>query len=480
MILFNYEYTLYINIFGGDYMKEEVVALVLAAGKGTRMKSDKSKLVHKIYGKELVKRVVETAQKAGVDDIITVVGYKREQVQLVLGDSVNYAYQEEMLGTGHAVMQAESYLKDKHGKIVVLNGDVPILRPETLKELIDKSIKNKEYATILTAIYNNPTGYGRIIRDIGGNIKEIIEEKDLAEDQKSIQEINAGIYCFDIQELLKALKEIKPNNAQNEYYITDVIEILRKQGDKVGAYKMPDFSESLGVNDRVALAEATRIMQARINKKHMEDGVTFIDPATAYIDAGVKIGNDTVIEGCVTIKGNTEIGSDCLITSGSRIIDSKIGNGVTVTSSTLEEAQMDDNTDVGPNSHLRPKAVIRKGAHLGNFVEVKNSTIGAETKISHLSYIGDSDLGTGINIGCGCATANYSGNKKSRTTIKDGAFIGCHTCLVAPVEVGENAYTAAGSTVTENVPDNSLAVARSRQTVKKGWVKIKQPYKHKV
>lgn len=419
-------------------MKEEVVALVLAAGKGTRMKSDKSKLVHKIYGKELVKRVVETAQKAGVDDIITVVGYKREQVQLVLGDSVNYAYQEEMLGTGHAVMQAENYLKDKHGKIVVLNGDVPILRPETLKELIDKSIKNKEYATILTAIYNNPTGYGRIIRDIGGNIKEIIEEKDLAEDQKSIQEINAGIYCFDIQELLKALKEIKPNNAQNEYYLTDVVRIMNEKGLKTGAVIVEDNTEILGVNDKLQLELLTKVLKLRINQYHMRNGVTIEDIDNTYIYDDVEIGTDTVIHPNTTIKNDVGIGKDC---------------------------------ELGPNAYIREGCRLADRVKIGSFVEIKKAIIGEGAKVPHLSYMGDCEIGAKTNVGCGTITCNYDGFNKSKTIIGEHCFIGSNVNLVAPVKLGKNSFVAAGSTITNDVPDNSLAIARERQTNKDGWNK---------
>lgn len=419
-------------------MKEEVVALVLAAGKGTRMKSDKSKLVHKIYGKELVRRVVETAQKAGVDDIITVVGYKREQVQLVLGDSVKYAYQDEMLGTGHAVMQAEKYLKDKHGKIVVLNGDVPILRPETLKELIDKSIKNKEYATILTAIYNNPTGYGRIIRDIGGNIKEIIEEKDLAEDQKSIQEINAGIYCFDIQELLKALKEIKPNNAQNEYYLTDVVKIMNEKGLKTGAVIVEDNTEILGVNDKLQLELLTKVLKLRINQYHMRNGVTIEDIDNTYIYDDVEIGTDTVIHPNTTIKNDVVIGKDC---------------------------------ELGPNAYIREGCRLADKVKIGSFVEIKKAIIGEGAKVPHLSYMGDCEIGAKTNVGCGTITCNYDGFNKSKTIIGEHCFIGSNVNLVAPVKLGKNSFVAAGSTITNDVPDDSLAIARERQTNKDGWNK---------
>lgn len=419
-------------------MGENVVALVLAAGKGTRMKSDKSKLVHKIYGKELVKRVVETAQKSGVDDIVTVVGYKKEQVQLVLGESVKYAYQEEMLGTGHAVLQAEEYLKDKHGKVVVLNGDVPILRPETIKNLIEKSIDNKEYATVLTAIYSNPTGYGRIVRDIGGNIKGIVEEKDATEKQKKIQEINAGIYCFDIQELLKALKKIQPNNAQKEYYLTDVVRIMNEEGLKTGAVIVEDNTEILGVNDKMQLELLTKVLKLRINQYHMKNGVTIEDIDNTYIYDDVEIGTDTVIHPNTTIKNDVVIGKDC---------------------------------ELGPNSYIREGCRLEDKVKVGSFVELKKAIVGEGAKIPHLSYMGDCEIGAKTNIGCGTITCNYDGFNKSKTVIGEHSFIGSNVNLVAPVTLGKNSFVAAGSTITNDVPDDSLAIARERQINKDGWNK---------
>ncbi len=417
---------------------EDIIAVVLAAGKGTRMKSNKSKLVHKIYGKELVRRVVETAQKASVHDVITVVGYLKEQVQSVLGESVKYAYQEEMLGTGHAVLQAEKYLKDKKGKVIILNGDVPILRPETLRNLIDKSIKNKEYATLLTALYDNPKGYGRIIRDEGGNIKKIVEEKDATEDQSKIKEINAGIYCFDIQELLLALKEIKPNNSQGEYYLTDVINIMNEKGLKTGAVIVEDNTEILGVNDRQQLEMLTRFLRMRINEYHMKNGVTIEDMNNTYIYDDVEIGVDTVIHPNTTIKCDVKIGEDC---------------------------------ELGPNAYIREGCRLENKVKIGSFVEVKKAIIKEGTKIPHLSYMGDCEIGNKVNIGCGTITCNYDGFNKSKTIIGDNSFIGSNTNLVAPVKLGNNTFVAAGSTITDNVPDDSLAIARQRQINKEGWNK---------
>lgn len=417
-------------------MKREVIALVLAAGKGTRMKSEKSKLVHKIYGKELVKRVVENAKKAGVNDVLTVVGYKKEQVQLVLGNIVKYAYQEEMLGTGHAVLQAEEFLRDKQGKVLVLNGDVPIIRPETLKELITKSIENKEYATILTAIYNNPTGYGRIIRDIGGNIKEIVEEKDATDEQKRIQEINAGIYCFDIQELLKALRKIKPNNVQKEYYLTDVIKIMNDEGLKTGAVIVKDNTEILGVNDKMQLELLTKVLKLRINQEHMKNGVTIEDIDNTYIYDDVEIGTDTVIHPNTTIKNDVIIGKDC---------------------------------EIGPNAYIREGCRLSDNVKIGSFVEIKKAIIGEGAKVPHLSYMGDCEIGAKTNIGCGTITCNYDGFNKNKTIIGKNSFIGSNVNLIAPVTLGNNSFIAAGSTITDNVPSDALAIARERQKNIEGW-----------
>lgn len=419
-------------------MEQDIVAVVLAAGKGTRMKSNKSKLVHKIYGKELVKRVVETAEKSDIKDIIAVVGYKKEEVQKVLGDTVKYAYQEEMLGTGHAVLQAEEYLEGRKGKVVVLNGDVPIIRPETIKKLIEKSIKNKEYATVLTAIYNNPTGYGRIIRDDGGNVKEIVEEKDLSEEQKSNKEINAGIYCFDIDELLKALKELKPNNAQGELYLTDVVKIMNDKGLKTGAVIVKDNTEILGVNDRMQLELLTKVLKMRINQYHMQNGVTIEDIDNTYIYDDVEIGMDTVIHPNTTIKSDVVIGENC---------------------------------EIGPNAYIREGCRLANTVKIGSFVEIKKAIIGEGTKVPHLSYMGDCEIGGKTNIGCGTITCNYDGFNKSKTIIGEHSFIGSNTNLVAPVTLGENSFVAAGSTITDDVPSDALAIARQRQRNIDGWNK---------
>lgn len=451
----------------------EKYVVVLAAGKGTRMKSKLYKVLHKVCGKTMVEHVVDAARGVNPAKIVTVVGTGAGEVEKVLDGKSDFAFQEKQLGTGDAVMTAKEELGDKDGATLVVTGDTPLFTTETFDELFKYHAEKGNAATVLTAEAPNPFGYGRIIRDDQGNVLRIVEQKDGKPEELKVKEINTGVFCFDNKKLFEALKHVDNNNAQGEYYLTDVLEILRNSGERVGAYKMPDFSESLGVNDRIALAQATKTMQRRINEGHMRNGVSFIDPDTAYIDAGVKIGNDTVIEGNVVIKGNTKIGSDCHITNGSRIVDSKIGNNVTITSSTLQEAEMDDNTDIGPNSHLRPKAVIRKGAHIGNFVEIKKAEIGEDSKVGHLTYVGDATLGKDINVGCGTIFSNYDGVKKFHTNVGDHAFIGAGSTLIAPINVADHAFIAADSTITKDVNKYDMAIARGRQVNKPDyWHKL--------
>ena len=415
---------------------ENIVSVVMAAGKGTRMKTNKSKVVHKIYGKELVNRVIDTAEKVGSDEIIAVVGHQKESVMEAIGDRAKFVVQEELLGTGHALMQAVPYLEGKRGKVLILYGDVPLIREETLRALIKRSEDNSEYATIMTAIYDNPTGYGRIIRDVDGRVTEIVEEKDATDEQRKIKEINSGIYCFDIEELLSAIKEIKPNNAQGEYYLTDVIKIMSEKGLKTGALIVEDNTEILGVNDRIQLELLTRVLRMRINMEHMRDGVTIEDSNCTYIYDDVKIGRDTVIHPNTTIKSGVVIGENC---------------------------------EIGPNAYIREGCVIEDNAKIGSFVEIKKTKVGKGSKVPHLSYIGDCEIGKNVNIGCGTITCNYDGAEKHKTKIGDDSFIGSNVNLVAPVNIGKNVVIAAGSTITEDVPDNALSIARERQTNKEDW-----------
>lgn len=413
-----------------------VITVVMAAGKGTRMKTNKSKVVHKIYERELVNRVIDTAEKVGSDEIIAVVGHQRESVMSAIGNRTKFVVQEELLGTGHALMQAAPLLEGKSGRVVILYGDVPLLKEETLRALIKKSEDNSEYATVITAIYENPTGYGRIVRDVEGRITEIVEEKDASDEQKMIKEINSGIYCFDIEELLIAIKQITPNNAQGEYYLTDVIKIMSEKGLKTGALIVEDNTEILGVNDRIQLELLTRVLRMRINTEHMRNGVTIEDSNCTYIHDDVKIGRDTVIHPNTTIKSGVVIGENC---------------------------------EIGPNAYIREGCIIEDNAKVGSFVELKKVKVGEGSKVPHLSYLGDCEVGKNTNIGCGTITCNYDGAEKHKTRIGEDCFIGSNVNLVAPVNIGNNVVIGAGSTITEDVPDNALGIARERQTNKEGW-----------
>ncbi|WP_283582832.1 bifunctional UDP-N-acetylglucosamine diphosphorylase/glucosamine-1-phosphate N-acetyltransferase GlmU [Limosilactobacillus difficilis] len=446
-------------------------AIVLAAGKGTRMKSKLYKVLHQVCGRTMVEHVVNQLGKAHIDNIVTVVGFGADTVKETLGSRTSFALQQQQLGTGHAVMQTEDLLGSSDGETLVVSGDTPLFTAETFNHLFEYHEQRHAAATILTSVAPDPTGYGRIIRNDVGIVERIVEQKDASKEEQAIKEINTGVYCFDNRKLFQALKKINNDNAQGEYYLTDVIAIMKQQGEVVTAYRDNDFNETMGVNDRVALARANKIMQARINKQLMAQGVSMIDPATTYIDAGVKIGRDTVIEGGVVIKGRTTIGSDCFISSGSRIISSTIHDGVKITSSTLESAEMHTGSDIGPNSHLRPNAEIGKNVHIGNFCEVKKAYIGDGTKVGHLTYIGNATLGKNINVGCGVVFVNYDGSKKHHTNVGDHAFIGSNSNLVAPVNIAADSFIAAGSTITDSTERFDMAIARQRQTNKPNYAK---------
>lgn len=450
-------------------------AIVLAAGQGTRMKSKLYKVMHPVMGKPMVGHVVDAAHQAKADKVVTVTGVGAETVQEHLGEKSEYVLQKEQLGTAHAVKQAEDLLANEEGTTLVLCGDTPLLKAETIEALFDFHEKEEAKATVLTAHAENPFGYGRVIRSDDGAVAKIVEQKDASEEEQAVQEINTGTYCFDNKALFETLQKVNNDNAQGEYYLPDVVEILKEEQERVSAFQLDTMDEALGVNDRVALAEASRLMKERINEAHMRNGVTFVDPANTYIESDVTIGADTVIEPGVYLKGNTQIGEDAVIGSHSVICDSKLGNRVVVTSSTLEEAIMGDGSDIGPNSRLRPGAVLKEDVHIGNYVEVKQATLGKGTKAGHHTYIGNAEIGEDVNISCGTIFVNYDGNQKNTTKVGDHAFIGSGSNIVAPVHVADHAFVAAGSTINKDVPKEALAIARARQENKEGYAQ-KLPY----
>jgi bifunctional UDP-N-acetylglucosamine pyrophosphorylase/glucosamine-1-phosphate N-acetyltransferase len=444
-------------------------SIVLAAGKGTRMKSDLPKVIHKVNGISMLKKVINVLDEAGSKENILILGHKKELVLETLGE-VSYVLQEEQLGTGHAVQMAEEKIADYEGLVLVTCGDTPLIRVETIKSMILKHKLDKATATILTAIEENPFGYGRIVKE-NGFVKAIVEEKDANEEIKAIKEINAGVYCFESKKLLDALRKIDNNNANGEYYLTDVIKVMVDQGDRVDSFSVKDNKETMGVNSKVQLAQASKVLRERKNIELMDAGVIMVDPNTVYIEESVQIGRDTVIYPNVVIEGDTTIGENCEILSNTRIVQCKIDNNVKVEASVLEHSNIAEGVTIGPFAHVRPKTNLMKKVHIGNFVETKNSTLNEGVKAGHLTYIGDSIVGENTNFGAGTITCNYDGKNKYQTIIGKNVFIGSDTKFVAPVVVGDDAITAAGSVITKNIPDRALAVARARQENKKEWKK---------
>ena len=450
-------------------------AIILAAGKGTRMKSALPKVLHKVAGKSMLAHVLTSVSEVDMTKNVVIVGHEADRVIATLPRGTQFVKQAEQLGTGHAVKIAADLLANEEGATLVIAGDTPLITGQTIDELFNYHFAQNATATILTAIAPNPTGYGRIVRGADETVEKIVEQKDANDIEKAITEINTGTYVFDNKALFKALGELTTDNAQGEYYLTDVIEIFKKAGQTVAAHVLDDFEESLGVNDRVALAQAEVTMRKRINHGHMVNGVTLIDPATIYIESDVTIEEETIIEPNVTIKGNTFIGKNVLITNGSRIENSEIHSNCEVRNSTVEGSKMSVGSNCGPYAHLRPGTVLSEEVHVGNFVEIKGSTLGKGTKAGHLTYIGNATVGEKVNFGAGTITANYDGQNKFNTEIDDFAFIGSNSTIIAPVHIGKNALTAAGSIVTEDVPEDAVEIGRGKQVNKLGRAK-KMPH----
>ncbi len=449
-----------------------IQAIILAAGQGTRMKSKIPKVLHRVSGKSMLQHVLDNGRKSMVAQSTVVIGKGADMVRESLPENVGTVVQKEQLGTGHAVMVAVDEIQEE-GITLVLYGDAPLIRGETLDKLMAYHSREGHQATVLTAELEEPFGYGRIVRDEKGLLKGIVEERDAKDEERQIKEINSGIYCFDSRELKNTLPKLDNNNAQGEYYLTDILGILRQEGKKVGAYITDDFEDIMAVNSRVQLAEVQKIMNRRIIEKHMEKGVTVINPENTYIEGDVIIGRDTVIEPGVMLKGKTVIGEEVTLMANSVIENSQIDDKVTVENSTIKDAIVGAGSMIGPYAYLRPKSTLGKRVKIGDFVEVKNAVIGDDSKASHLAYIGDADIGKHVNIGCGVIFVNYDGEHKHRSTIKDHAFVGSNANIVAPVTVEEYGYIACGSNITKEVPKGALAIERGEQRNIDGWVKKK-------
>jgi len=456
----------------------DIAAIILAAGKGTRMKSDFVKVMHPLGGLPMIAWPVDAARKAGASRIALVAGHQAEAVRQYFAgaNDITFALQEEQLGTGHAVACAGEMLHGFNGKILILCGDVPLIRPETLQKMLACHENRKAVVTVLTTHLKEPFGYGRIVKSGGEHILKIVEEKDATQTEREITEINSGIYCVEASFLFDAVASVDCDNAQKEYYLTDIIKIAVERDFPCFSFPVPDPEEVMGVNDRVQLAVAGGVIRRRINEELMLSGVTMIDPATTYIEKKVTVGRDTVIYPNVHISGETEIGSGCLLEPSVVVRGCRIGNGVTIKSgSVMTDALIHDGATIGPMAHLRPETELGAHVKIGNFVETKKIVMGEGSKASHLTYLGDATIGKDVNIGCGTITCNYDGVRKHRTVIGDNVFVGSDVQFVAPVTIGRNSLIAAGATVTADVPPDSLAIARTPQVNKEGWRLKKKP-----
>jgi bifunctional UDP-N-acetylglucosamine pyrophosphorylase/glucosamine-1-phosphate N-acetyltransferase len=452
--------------------KQDIHVVVLAAGKGTRMKSQLPKVLHKISGLTIIERVLRTASALKPASITLVVGHGADEVKQSLSKrkALQFVTQEQQLGTGHALLQARPLLEGKTGTVVLLSGDVPLLSADSLKTLLDAHTDADAAATVITANFPRPFGYGRIVRT-NGRISKIVEERDTSPAQKAITEINSGIYAFDLAPLFGALDAIGTANKQGEYYLPDLVAIYRKQKREVATWTVARADEIRGINSRTELAEVSSMVRQQKNEELMAAGVTLIDPSTTYIDADVVVGPDTVIYPCVFLEGSTKIGGACEIHSGTRIVNSTIGDRVCVRNHTVvTDSTIEAGAFVGPFAHIRPGSEIGQDAHIGNFVELKKTSMGKGAKANHLAYLGDATIGEKSNVGAGTITCNYDGEHKHHTRIGAGVFVGSNSTLVAPVTLADGSYIAAGSAVTTDVPSGALAIGRARQENKDGWV----------
>ncbi len=450
----------------------DIYAIVLAAGKGTRLNSKIPKVLHEVLYKPMILHIVDTLKCTKVTKSLIVVGHQAEHVKEVVGNEVDYIEQLQLLGTGHAVMQASNLLQDKPGITLVLNGDAPLITSDTINNIIEIHQKNHHHVTLVSAHCDEKKHYGRIIRDNQGHVKKIVEYKDATDQERKISEMNTGVYCFDNIELFKALKQIKNDNVQEEYYLTDVISIMYEHQLKVASYVIDDFEEVGGVNDRIDLYHSTKKLQERLNYQHMINGVTIIDVDSTYIGPDVTIGKDTIIEPGTIIKGKSVIGENCHLGPHCEFDHVTIKDNVEIKFSVISDSIVESGTDIGPYARLRQNCHIQENVHIGNFVEMKKSVFGVGSKCAHLSYIGDSDVGKSVNIGCGTITSNYDGKNKFKTIIKDHVFIGCNSNLIAPVTIENDSYVAAGSTITKDVAKDDFAIARAYQVNKTGYAKV--------
>ncbi len=454
-------------------MKRSVHALILAAGKGTRFKSEKIKVLHSLMGKSMIQIVLDSVSRLKPEKIHIIVGYQKDAVKAeTSGDHMHCVEQKEQKGTGHAVLSAKSALRKEGDKdLLVMNGDLPLIRTETLRPFLKFHQKMNNSLTFMTSEPENPFGFGRVFKTEKGGFF-VIEEKDATPEQKKIKEVNVGIYLFNIKDLFRALPKISNNNKKGEFYLTDIVEIMSLEGMKVGKFKTENREEVVGVNDRFELALAADVLRKRKIESLTSSGVTVYDPKTTWIDFDVKVGRDSILYPSVILEGKTVIGSHCKIYPFSHIIDSKIGDRTKVlTSSMVEMSTLEKDVQIGPFTRLRPNSILKQGARVGNFVEMKNTVFGKGSKAGHLSYLGDSEIADDVNIGAGTICCNYDGENKNKTIIEEGAFIGSGVELVAPVKVGKKAYVGAGSTITKNVSPGSLAVERGKQIEKKDWTK---------